>query len=132
MERLLLSLLLFIGALFSSQTNAATALSPRDAYMAVISGIAILVDVREQSEITETGMAAPAQWLATSEIDARSDAYEKAVQGWDRSKDLIFYCRSGKRAEKAADHFSTLGFRTFNAGSFQAWKDAGLPVKYPN
>jgi rhodanese-related sulfurtransferase len=100
--------------------------------MAVISGIAILVDVREESEIADSGMAAPAQWLATSEIEAQSDAYHKAVEGWDRSRDLIFYCRSGKRAEKAANHFSTLGFRTFNAGAFQAWKDAGLPVKFPN
>lgn len=129
MTRLLLSLVIVIGALFSSAVHAASAISPRDAYMAVISGIAVLVDVREESEIATSGMAEPALWLATSEIDARSEKYQVAVSTWDRAKDVIFYCRSGKRAEKAADHFGSIGFRTFNAGAFQAWKDAGLPVK---
>lgn len=119
----------FISTLLPTSSHAASSISSRDAYMAVISGVAILVDVREETEISATGMAEPGLWLATSEIDARGEKYEQAVQSWDRAKDIIFYCRSGSRAGKAADHFSSVGFRTFNAGSFQAWKDAGLPVK---
>lgn len=129
MFKLVSKILIIIGALLPSVSYAASSITPRDAYVAVVSGLAILVDVREESEISATGMAEPAQWLATSEIDARSEKYMEAVNSWERAKDIIFYCRSGKRSEKAADHFASLGFRTLNAGSFQAWKDAGLPVK---
>ena len=129
MKPFLKSVIVFIVSLWGLSLTAAPSITPRDAYTAVISGVAILVDVREQNEINETGMAEPALWLATSEIQSRGEAYQTAVQTWPRAKDVIFYCRSGNRSGKAADHFSGIGFRTFNAGSFQAWKDAGLPVK---
>jgi rhodanese-related sulfurtransferase len=90
---------------------------------------AILVDVREGDEIKATGIAEFAVWLPTTSINGRGPSYQEAIQKWPKEQKLIFYCRSGRRSEIAADHFATLGYRTLNAGSFQAWKDAGLPVK---
>jgi len=107
----------------------ATPISPQDAYAAATTNRAILIDVREEAELTETGIAEFAVWLPTSAIETRSIIYKEALQNWPKEQKLIFYCRSGRRSEKAADHFATQGYRTLNAGSFQAWKDAGLPIK---
>jgi rhodanese-related sulfurtransferase len=64
--------------------------------------------------------------LAASSITPRDARRCSALGG---AKDIVFYCRSANRARKAADHFASIGFRTFNAGAFQAWKDAEIPVK---
>lgn len=108
---------------------AAQAISPEDAYAAAMTNRAILVDVREADEIKSSGIAEFAVWLATTSINGRGPSYQEALQKWPKEQKLIFYCRSGRRSEIAADHFATLGYRTLNAGSFQEWKDAGLPVK---
>ena len=117
--------------LLASLSQGATAITPKDAAAAVAAGTAILVDVREQAELQETGKARPAKWLATSVIQAQGPLYQNAVRTWSKTTTVIFYCRSGNRSGKAADHFKSLGFTTLNAGSFQAWKDAGLPVDPP-
>lgn len=125
----LLQLLIPAALTLASSAHAATAISPKDAAQAVTAGSAILVDVRELAELKESGKAKPAKWLATSEIEQRSPLYKNAVSSWSKSTNIIFYCRSGNRSGKAADHFQSLGFKTLNAGAFQAWKDAGLPVE---
>lgn len=122
------SCLTFISV-FAPSALAAESVTSQQAYNEVKSNTAILVDVREDSELRETGMAEPANWLATTVIDARGPAYQDAVHKWPKDKKIIFYCRSGRRSGLAADHFAGLGFKTLNAGTFTAWKDAGLPIK---
>jgi phage shock protein E len=129
-----LSQVLFTGCLavlsiFASGALAAESITSQQAYNEVMSNTAILVDVREDAEIQETGMAEPAIWLATTVIDSRGPAYQDAIATWSKDKTVIFYCRSGRRSGLAADHFAGLGFKTLNAGTFTAWKDAGLPIK---
>jgi len=109
--------------------KSANQISPKDAYSAAMSNRAILVDVREKDEVTETGIADLAVWLPTSTIEARGQAFNDALRAWPKEQKLIFYCRSGRRSEKSADLFSTLGYRTYNAGSIKDWTDAGLPLK---
>jgi len=103
--------------------------SSEDAYASAVTNRAILVDVREKSEIIETGMAELAVWLPLSDIESRSNSYSEAIKNWPREQKVMFYCRSGRRSEIAAEHFAGQGFRSFNAGSFDDWKKAGLPVK---
>ena len=105
------------------------AISPREANEKYVRGEVIIVDVREASEIRETGMAKPAEWLATSEINARGPAYKDALSRWPKSKPLVVYCRSGNRSAKALRAFQELGYTGFNMGAFQGWSDAGLPTK---
>ncbi len=127
--KLLVFLLFSLSLTMPTSAFAAQAISPEDAYAATMTNRAILVDVREADELKSSGMAEFAVWLATTSINSRGSSYQDAVQHWPKEQKLIFYCRSGRRSEVAADHFATLGYRTFNAGSFQGWKDAGLPVK---
>lgn len=108
---------------------AANKISPEDAYSATLTNRAILVDVREKEEVIETGIADMAVWLPTSSIETRGQAYNEALKSWPKEQKIIFYCRSGRRSEKSADLFSTLGYRTYNVGSIKDWVEAGLPVK---
>ncbi len=127
--QVLFTICLTVLSFFSSGALAAESITPKQAFDEVKAGKAILVDVREDIELQEEGLAEPATWLATTVIEARGAAYQDAVRHWPKDKKIIFYCRSGRRSGLAADHFASLGFKTLNAGTFTAWKDAGLPVK---
>lgn len=94
----------------------------------VKSKAAVLIDVRELPELQATGIAAPALWLAKSEIDNRSEVYKKFVAALDQEKSIILYCRSGRRAGQLVAHFKSLGFEAHNMGGLQDWIDAGLPI----
>jgi len=107
---------------------AVEAVSPERAAQLVAQGVAELIDVRERLEIDATGMATPAQWLAKSEVDSRSQHYQNFVDQLEQQTILIFYCRSGSRARVVANHFETLGFQTMNMGGFDDWVNAELPV----
>ena len=121
----LAALLMLSGKGFSEGAS----ISPKDALQKATHGEAILVDVREESEILESGMAAPAEWLATSVIDARGPGYEAAIKRWSKTTPIIFYCRSGRRSGIATTKFEKLGFNTMNMGAFEGWVSAGLPTK---
>jgi rhodanese-related sulfurtransferase len=129
LEGFLKNVALLAVLLTAISAKCADQISPEDAYSATLSNRAILVDVREKDEVSETGIADLAVWLPTSTIETRGQAFNDALRTWPKEQKLIFYCRSGRRSEKSADLFSTFGYRTFNAGSIKDWIDAGLPVK---
>lgn len=128
-QSILTTLALFVVLLTAISAKGANQISPEEAYSATLTNRAILVDVREKDEVTETGIAELAVWLPTSTIETRGQAFNDALRTWPKEQKLIFYCRSGRRSEKSADLFSTFGYRTYNAGSIKDWMDAGLPVK---
>lgn len=92
-------------------------------------GLAEIIDVRERSELEATGMAAPALWLAKTEVDGTTKIYKAFLKQIVPEKRLIFYCRTGSRARAVAEHFEALGFQTANMGGFEGWKRAGLPIR---
>lgn len=84
-----------------------------------------LLDVRTPQEYAEGHIqgAINIDWLA--------DGFVEAVQATiDPEKDLLIYCRRGRRSAEAADTLSTLGYkRIYNLqDGFNAWKNANMPV----
>lgn len=122
-------LILFISALLAGSSYSVEPIKPIEANQRVMDGKAILIDVREENELKETGMAAPAKWLAKSDIDKNTTHYQSFLKELDKNFQLIFYCRSGNRAGIVAKHFEGLGFSTFNAGGLSDWVAAKLPIK---
>ena len=100
------------------------------AYQQWQSGSAVLVDVREASEIVD-GMAAPALWVATTSIDADPEMFGKVLATFTESRLIIFYCHSGRRAGLAVALARELGYRSANMGGYADWVDAGLPTRQP-
>ena len=84
-----------------------------------------LLDVRTPQEYAEGHIpgAINIDWLA--------DGFVEAVQASiDPERELLIYCRRGRRSAEAADTLETLGYkRIFNLkDGFNAWKNANLPV----
>lgn len=104
-------------------------ITPKAAAKAVAKKKAYLIDVREKAEILDGGMAAPAKWLSTEEIQMRGNKYEAALRTWPKDMPLIFYCVSGRRAGIAARHFKELGYTTSVMGRYRDWQAEGLPTR---
>lgn len=126
---LLLRLSLFLGLATGAAFADVPAISPAEAAKLVAAGTAVLVDVREPAEWTESGVAAPAVLLAKSEFDAAQAGEWKPFLEKSRGKEIILYCRSGRRSGAVAAALADLGYKVANAGGFKDWQAAGLPVR---
>ena len=115
--------------LFSSGIAADVAtITPKAAAQLVAEGKAILVDCREPAECAESGVAAPAVLLPKSDFDGDQKLWKKFL-GSAGDKQLILYCRSGRRSGVVAAALAAKGHNVANAGGFNDWKSAGLPVR---
>jgi rhodanese-related sulfurtransferase len=120
-------------SLFSSLFAAEIAtIAPAEAAKRVAEGKAVLVDVREPSEWAETGVAAPAALLAKSEFDAGLIGEWKDFLAKTGDKEIILYCRSGKRSGTVAAALAAKGHKVSNAGGFKDWQAAGLATRAPS
>lgn len=127
---LLCALLLLCFTAACTKKPSVRSVEPREAYGLLRNDFAILVDVREANEIA-SGMAEGAQWMPyTSKIETNSPEWNAWIQALPKDKEIIFYCRSGRRSGlAAAEIMAAKGFRASNMGGFEDWEKAGLPVR---
>jgi rhodanese-related sulfurtransferase len=104
-------------------------ITPAEAAQLVADGKAVLVDVREPAEWLETGVAKPAVLLAKSDFDGAMADNWKDFLAQSGDKEIILYCRSGKRAGIVGEALAKSGHKVTNAGGFKDWQAAGLPVR---
>lgn len=102
--------------------------TPENAAALVATGGAVLVDVREPSEWQESGVAAPALLLAKSDFDGDRKDWAPFLESIG-DRQVILYCRTGRRSGIVADALAALGLKVANAGGFAEWRDAGLPIR---
>jgi len=122
-------LLLTTLLLTSSLWAAVRSITPAEAAKRVADGKAVLVDVREPAEWAETGVAAPAVLLPKSEFDAGQIGEWKDFLGRVGDREIILYCRSGRRSGAVAAALDGKGLPVANAGGFRDWQAAGLPTR---
>lgn len=81
---------------------------------------AVLVDVREPSELAESG------WLEGA-INRPTSSFREQAASLPRERPIILYCRSGRRSAMAGEILRSLGFtQIYNLGSFDAAVRAGM------
>jgi rhodanese-related sulfurtransferase len=81
-----------------------------------------LIDVRAEHE-NEAGRIAGGRLIELSRLSGEAASI-------DRTKPVVFYCRSGSRSAMAAEAFSQAGFDAHNmAGGLLEWDSEGLPVE---
>jgi len=102
---------------------------PKAAFDLVQKAQAILLDVREEAEISESGKAQGAVVLPMSEVNSGSALYQNAIKKLPTDKTIIVYCKSGRRAQAFIDKHAKTPFRFRNMGAFADWLNAGLPVE---
>ena len=122
----------FLLSLFLTTSLAVAAdvakVTPAVAAKRVADGKAVLVDVREAAEWKESGVAGPAVLLAKSDFDGAQTEW-KDFLAKNGDKEIIVYCRSGRRSETVAGALAAKGLKVSNVGGFKDWTDAGLPVR---
>jgi rhodanese-related sulfurtransferase len=81
-----------------------------------------LVDVRQRHE-HEAGRIAGGRLIELDRLSAEAESI-------DRSRPVVFYCRSGGRSAMATEAFAQAGFDAHNmTGGLLQWHAAGLPIE---
>lgn len=91
---------------------------------------ALLIDVRESAELAR-GIVPQARHLPLSGLAQAQESLVKEVQLGKSPRPVIVMCASGMRSQRAAKQIRTAGVaEVYNLeGGFDAWSQAGLPVK---
>lgn len=97
-------------------------LAPERVSELLAAGEAQVVDVRTPSEY-EVGHVAGAEHIPFDELPSR-------VTELDRSRPVVFYCRSGDRSASAAQAFAASGWDSSSmSGGLVGWAAKGLPLE---
>lgn len=85
----------------------------------------LVIDVRTAREFTNGHIA------GALNIDIFAENFELKIDQLDRSELYLLHCKSGSRSSRALEIMQQLGFvKVLHfGGGFDAWKNAGLPVK---
>lgn len=99
-------------------------ISPSQAVQLINHGNALLLDVREDNEVS-TGKIQGAKHIALGILKQRIDDLKDY-----KSKPVIAYCRSGTRSSQACDMLTKNNFENVYElkGGLIAWENANLPV----
>lgn len=111
---------LIILILSAFTISAFSATEPKVAYEMMKQGEAVIIDVREESEI-KAGMLKDAKWFPLSKIlnDKNwKEDFDKLTNG----KKIFLHCRSGKRSGRVVDILKTKGLESENIGGYEKLK----------
>jgi rhodanese-related sulfurtransferase len=94
-------------------------------------GTPLIVDVREPEEFSQghiRGAINVPRGVLEFKVDPTNPGGVPCL--YDKSSQLIVYCRSGARSALATQTLRVLGYEAAvsMAGGFEAWKEANLPV----
>ncbi|MCO5141783.1 MAG: rhodanese-like domain-containing protein [Oligoflexia bacterium] len=101
----------------------------KEAYKEVLAKNAVLIDVREEEEVIESGIVEGAQFLPMSQLCESNSCWEKFKAAHPKNIRIFLYCRSGNRSGRVAEFLKMEGYDTENVGGFSEWVAAGLPHK---
>ncbi|MGO9961267.1 MAG: rhodanese-like domain-containing protein [Solirubrobacteraceae bacterium] len=96
--------------------------APRQVADLLAAGAIQLIDVRQADE-HEAGRIAGARLIELSRLSEEAATI-------DRSRPVVFYCRSGGRSAMAVEAFEQSGYEAHNmTGGLLDWQAAGLPLE---
>jgi rhodanese-related sulfurtransferase len=87
-------------------------------------GNVVIVDVRSQAKYRGGHIAAAVN------IPIESDTFERRIAALEKDRDIVFYCGTGLKTDKAAASAERLGFKKIHVmeGGLDAWEKAGLSL----
>ena len=115
-----------------AEANAAVRkLPPAEAAEMMKSDNVLVVDVRDPSEVQQTGKLRNAVNVSRGMLEFRADAetpyHNPAFQ---KEKTVLLYCASGGRSALAGKRLKDMGYGTvYNIGGFKELSEAGLPTE---
>lgn len=117
--------------LMSAARAAVPSVTPAEASELVRSGDALVVDVRDGTEVAANGKVKGALAISRGMLEFRADAavptHEPALR---KDRPILLYCASGGRSALAGKTLLDMGFKDVrNLGGFKELVDAGWPVE---
>jgi rhodanese-related sulfurtransferase len=106
-------------------------IGPEDAAALVAQGKAVVVDVRDGTEVQASGKVKGARHVPRGVLEFKADpespAYDPSFQ---MDKTIIVYCASGGRSALAGKTLRDMGYADVrNLGGFQDWMTSGGAVE---
>jgi rhodanese-related sulfurtransferase len=134
-----------VGSTTDEDTMAAKVKDMVDAAHEVVPGIstedarammddgALLLDVRDSTELAANGTAIGAHHVPRGMLEFRADPDSPLHDPEFRpERPVILFCAAGGRAALAGQTLRQMGYDTvYNLGGFKHWKEAGAPVTDP-
>jgi rhodanese-related sulfurtransferase len=117
--------------MLSTARAAVPAITPSEAADLVKTADALIVDVRDGTEVAASGKVKGAKAISRGLLEFKADAdlptHDTALR---KDRPVILYCGSGGRAALAGKTLVDLGFTDVrNAGGFKGLVDAGWEVE---
>ncbi len=108
-------------------------ITPAQARAMIENGNTLVVDVRDGSEVENTGKVAGAVHVSRGMLEFRSDPEAPSHdKNFAKDKTVILYCASGGRAALAGKLLKDMGYgQVFNSGGFKDWADSGAAIEKP-
>jgi rhodanese-related sulfurtransferase len=120
-----------VKELVAAANAAVPRLPPDQAREKLRSGDVLVVDVRDPTEVQQSGKVKGAVNVSRGMLEFRADPesqYHNPAFG--RDKAVLLYCGSGGRAALAGKTLKDMGYGTvFNIGGFKALADAGVETE---
>ena len=108
-------------------------IGPEDAAAIIGRDNVLVVDVRDDGEVAQSGKIEGALHVSRGMLEFRADAATPYHDpAFTKDKTIILYCASGGRAALAGKALLDLGYADVrNLGGFQAWAEAGGAIERP-
>ena len=106
-------------------------ITPPQAQELMAKGNTLVVDVRDGTEVAQSGKVRGAVHVSRGMLEFRDDPESPAHdKNFARDKNVVLYCGSGGRAALAGKLLRDMGYEhVYNAGGFKDWVDSGSAVE---
>lgn len=119
-----------VKQLLAEASERVSRVDPNEARRLIEEG-ALLVDVRDGSEVAASGKIAGALNVSRGLLEFRADPdHPHHVAEFQKDRTVILYCASGGRSALAGKTLQDMGYsRVYNLGAFKDAAEAGLPTE---
>jgi len=105
--------------------------TPQQARDMIATGDALVVDVRDDNEVAQSGKIAGALHVPRGMLEFRADPeLPSHDKNFAKDRTVLLYCGSGGRSALAGKTLKDLGYeRVYNLGAFKDWMESGGKVE---
>ena len=122
---------LTVKQMLEAANAAVPKITPDQAREMMDKGNTLVVDVRDASEVQNSGKVAGAVHVSRGMLEFRADPEAPSHdKNFAKDKNVILYCGSGGRAALAGKLLKDMGYaHVYNVGGFKDWADSGGAVE---
>jgi rhodanese-related sulfurtransferase len=108
-------------------------ITPAQAGDMMAKGDTLVVDVRDGTEVAQSGKVAGAVHVSRGMLEFRADPESPYHdKNFAKDKTVILYCASGGRSALAGKALRDLGYeKVYNLGAFKDWAESGGAIDKP-